>query len=224
MMKNRRSSIRRIYLKLLTMKTKKFWFTLIELLISISIIWILVVILFRAYNTISQVTFRIQQEKNIQQEMIRIAQTLQNIADKNTIDFEKYNDQQNKAVLFLSGEGGNVSITSTGVCISDSPALTWFTQEQKENPCQLIIINQDWKTIPITTPTEVIISKPNFTIIPTKNKETILENNQISIPFLFIQQPGFQITFKLYTPLYNKSNWTQTSSLFFQQFFNLQAQ
>ncbi len=204
------------------MKTKKIWFTLIELLISISIISILIVILFRAYNTISQVTFRIQQEKNIQQEMIRIAQTLQNIADNNSLDFEKYNGQQNKEILFLSGEGGIVSITSTGACIIDSPVFTWFTEEQKQNPCQLIIINQNWDIISITTPSEVIISKPNFTIIPTKNKETILENNQISIPFLAIQQPGFQVTFKLYTPLYNKNNWTQTSSLFFQQFFNLQ--
>lgn len=204
------------------MESKKFWFTLIELLISISIIWILIVILFRAYNTISQVTFRVQQEKNIQQEMIRVAQTLQSIADKNSIDFDRYEGQQNKDILFLSGEGGNLSITSTGVCISGSPEFTGFTQEQKENPCQLIMINQSWSITQITTPSEVIISKPHFTISPTKSKQSIMENDQITIPFLNIQQPWFQIVFNLYTPLYTKNNWTQTSKLTFQQFFNLQ--
>lgn len=204
------------------MKSKKYWFTLIELLISIIIISILIVILFRAYNTISLVTFRVQQEKNIQQEMIRIAQTLQNIADKHSLDFDKYNWSQKEDSLFLSGEGGKVSITSTGVCVSDSPVITGFTQEQKDNPCQLIIINESGVIVPITTLSESFISQPYFTIFPTKNKQTILDDSQITFPFLHIKQPGFQVHFSIYTPLYEKWNWTRTSTFLFQQFFNLQ--
>jgi len=73
----------------------------------------LVVILFRAYNSISQVTFRSQQEKNIQQEMIWISQTLQNIADNHSIDFDSYNLETTNEKLFLSGKTEKIIITTT---------------------------------------------------------------------------------------------------------------
>jgi len=73
----------------------------------------LVVILFRAYNTISEVTFRSQQEKNIQQEMIWISQTLQNIADNHSIDFDNYNLEEINDKLFLSGKTEKITITTT---------------------------------------------------------------------------------------------------------------
>jgi hypothetical protein len=73
-------------------------------MIAMGIIGILFVILFRAYTTISQVTFRVQLEKDIQQEMIRISQTLQNLADNYTIDFEASTLYNLNDKLFLSGE------------------------------------------------------------------------------------------------------------------------
>ncbi len=206
------------------MHNKKFWFTLIELLISISIISILVVILFRAYNTISQVTFRSQQEKNTQQEMIWISQTLQNIADSHSIDFEKYEWTQNHENLFLSGKTEKITITTTWICIPDIQITTWFTQEQREDPCQLIIVPQDELITPITTPSESFLSKPYFTIYPQKPNEEIINNNNQDWPppFLNIRQPGFQVNFTIYTPLYEKWNRIKMSKILFQQFFNLQ--
>jgi len=202
------------------MKTRKFWFTIIELLISIVIIGILTTVLFRAYNSISETTFRVQQEKNIQQEMIWIAQTLQNISDNNSIDFDSYIESIPTDSLFLSGKDGKIKITSQWNCVFDIPEITWFNQEQKDNPCQLIIMNQDWSIIPITTSSESLISKPNFTIFPTKPNNKIIEEDQN--PFLKIRQPSFKINFSIYTPLYEKWNWIRTSSILFQQFFNLQ--
>ena len=203
------------------MNKKKFWFTLIELLISISIIWILIIILFRAYNTISQVTFRAQQEKNIQQEMIWIAQVLQNIADNHQIDFEKYNWSQNYENLFLSWKTERITITSTWNCKTDIEITTWFTQEERENPCKLVIVNQNDSITQINTPSESFISKPYFTIFPYKSNEEII-NETDWFPFLNIRQPGFQTNFTIYTPLYEKWNWIKTSKILFQQFFNLQ--
>ena len=202
------------------MHNKKNWFTIIELLISISIISILVVILFRAYNTISEVTFRSQQEKNIQQEMIWISQTLQNIADNHSIDFDNYNLEEINDKLFLSGKTEKITITTTWICIPDIQITTWFTQEQRENPCQLIIVNQNNSITPITTPSESFISKPYFTIHPYKPNEEIIKDDPI--PFLKIRQPGFQVNFTIYTPLYEKWNWIKMSKIIFQQFFNLQ--
>lgn len=203
------------------MHKKKYWFTLIELLISISIISILVVILFRAYNSISQVTFRSQQEKNIQQEMIWISQTLQNIADNHSIDFDSYKLETTNEKLFLSGKTEKIIITTTWICIPDIQITTWFTQEQREDPCQLIIVNQNGSITPITTTSESFISKPYFTIIPSKSNEEIIDDPNW-FPFLKIRQPGFQVNFTIYTPLYEKWNWIKMSKILFQQFFNLQ--
>jgi type II secretory pathway pseudopilin PulG len=56
------------------------------------IIGILSVILLKTYTWISQMTFRVQQTKNVQQEVLRLSQVMQNFADRNTIDFSQYSD------------------------------------------------------------------------------------------------------------------------------------
>ncbi len=202
------------------MQNKKFWFTLLELLISISIIAILVVILFRAFNTISEVSFRAQQEKNIQQELIRINQSLQNIADNHSIDFDRYkeNSEDKHSSLFLSWES-KIEITSTWNCLLDTKIQTGFDQEQIDNPCQLIIIPEDWEIIEISSPSQSIISQPFFTIHPNKANSEIIKNE--NNPHLQIRQPGFQLNFTIYSPIYQKWNRVKTSKILFQQFFNL---
>lgn len=197
-------------------------FTLIELLITIIIIWLLFVVLFRAYTTISQVTFRTQQEKNIQQELIRISQTLQNIADISEIDYESYQSTNIHDTLFLSWNDGKIKINSTGNCISDIRNFTWFTQEQKENPCLLTITKEDGNIIVLNSPSESIISKPYFTTSPIRTNENIIWDNNIQFPFLHIEQPGFQVYFTIFTPIYKKNQRTNTSKIIFQQFFKLQ--
>jgi len=71
------------------LKNKK-GFTLLELMIVIGIISILSVVLFRTFGTVSELTFRVEQEKNVTQEIIDFSQILQNYADKNQIDYERY--------------------------------------------------------------------------------------------------------------------------------------
>ncbi len=222
MIKNRRSCIGIIYLKLLIMNNKKFWFTLIELLITISMIGVLTVILFRTYNTISLISFRTQQEKKIQQELIWTNQTLQNIADNHSLNFDQQINTEKTDTLYLSWLLGNITITSTGICKPDFPLITWFNEEEKNNPCTLIIINSSWVITNITTPSESSISKPYFTIFPFKDNNAIIQDSQIEFPLLYIKQPSFLIHFSIYSPLYEKWNRIRTSSILFQQFFNLQ--
>jgi len=64
--------------------------TLLELIIVMAILGILFVLLLRTYNRISTVVFRVQQEKEVTQEILQISQTVQNLADRNAIDYEKY--------------------------------------------------------------------------------------------------------------------------------------
>jgi prepilin-type N-terminal cleavage/methylation domain-containing protein len=65
-------------------------FTLLELIIVMAILGILFVLLLRTYNRIATMVFRVQQEKEVAQEILQISQLVQNYADRNTIDYLKY--------------------------------------------------------------------------------------------------------------------------------------
>jgi hypothetical protein len=59
------------------------------------VLGILFVMLLKTYNWISTMVFRIQQEKEVAQEMLQISQTVQNLADRNAIDYSKYTIDSN---------------------------------------------------------------------------------------------------------------------------------
>lgn len=86
----------------------------------IVIIGILSVVLLRTYTWISQIVFRVQQTKNVHQEVLHISQVMQNFADDNSIDFSQYTDliatQGVVPALYLSGKDGNISFYMTGDC------------------------------------------------------------------------------------------------------------
>lgn len=64
--------------------------TLLELLIVMTILGILFVLLLKTYNWISTMVFRVQQEKEVTQEVMHISQVVQNYSERNTIDYQKY--------------------------------------------------------------------------------------------------------------------------------------
>jgi hypothetical protein len=55
-----------------------------------AILGILFVLLLRTYNRIATMVFRVQQEKEVAQEILQISQLIQNYSDRNTIDYPKY--------------------------------------------------------------------------------------------------------------------------------------
>lgn len=55
------------------------------------ILGILFVLLLRTYNRIATMVFRVQQEKEVAQEILQVSQLIQNFSDRNTIDYSKYN-------------------------------------------------------------------------------------------------------------------------------------
>ena len=58
-----------------------------------AILGILFVLLLRTYNRIATMVFRVQQEKEVTQEILQISQLIQNFSDRNTIDYAKYDPQ-----------------------------------------------------------------------------------------------------------------------------------
>ena len=97
-------------------------FTLIELLIVITILSILTLVLFSAYNKISEISFRVEQERKVNEELLFLSEVLQNFANRNSIDFDKYGNSLVSSTwfawtLYLSWEDGQFSIYTSWNCV-----------------------------------------------------------------------------------------------------------
>jgi prepilin-type N-terminal cleavage/methylation domain-containing protein len=73
---------------------KKKAFTLIEILIVLFIVGMLIGIMFKVYTTVAQIAFRVEQQKNVNQELLFMSEILQNFSNRNKIDYSKYGDDR----------------------------------------------------------------------------------------------------------------------------------
>lgn len=200
-------------------KWKK-WFTLIELVIVMAIIGILSVILLKTYTWITQMTFRVQQTKNVHQEALHLAQVMQNFADNNAIDFSAYTwlatTQWIVDALYLKGKDGTLSFYMTGDCaspvISGNLVLTW--------KCWIEMV-QSWEVIPLTEINRVNIRNLAFKIIPFASSDDYLQKD-VPCPnndYLHcVQKPGFWLLLDAYGINYG-TQWTNRVHIPLQLFF-----
>ncbi len=172
------------------MKNKAF--TLVEILIVVWLFWLLSGIILQTYTTISRISYRIQQEKEIAKEALVLTQVLENLAQTTTIDYSKppYWDLQASegmvSELHLKDENNQeISINTTGTCFQASELRK---QKQKENwssselellpveneeilktirnsNCKLIL-KKNWETITLLDSKKFNISQAQFKIIP----------------------------------------------------------
>lgn len=138
-------------------------FTLIEILISLVIIGILTVILFKVYVTIGNLNIRIENEKNLQNEIMYLNQFLIQILDKYQIDYSKYTNLKSTnwitSWLNLIWENWKIFIYQTWDCdISD-----W---KQIRNKNCWIEANINWKNYSLTNTGKVFVNNLIFKIIP----------------------------------------------------------
>ncbi len=220
---------------------KKNWFTLAEILIVVILFWMLAGIIIKTYTTISQVSFRLQQEKEIAKEALVLSQVLDNLAQSTTIDYGKYQSSDlvaNNGVvdtLYLKGDNGDeYQIASINTCLTDQELYEQAekselkTENQKEEtPCQLSFTGttKDWKTSHLLLDGKNFkLSKMQFKIIPfiwkAKLKEK-LETDASETPKDW--KPAFWILGTLYSHYYNPNKWTNNISLPLQFFFSLQG-
>ena len=113
------------------MKNKAF--TLVEILIVVWLFWLLSGIILQTYTTISRISYRIQQEKEIAKEALVLTQVLENLAQTTTIDFSKHLNLQASngmvSALYLKDEKNQgITINTTGTCFQASKL-----RDQKEN-------------------------------------------------------------------------------------------
>lgn len=219
-------------------KTKIKWFTLLEMIIVITIMWILSVVLVESYITISKTALRVEQEKNISEESLVLTQVLQSIADEATIDYEKYNSQLGNSqwftgTLYLTWkQWSGASIYTTGNCLD----LDWnfetnsewnypdFTELIQNNSWCKLVLEQNGDITPLTAPWKVIVSKAKFRIIPYDSDENYFEDENYFkkgwIAINDIHQPAFWLFIHLYAPLYQPV-WINKIDQPLQLFFNL---
>ncbi len=216
---------------------KKKWMTLIETVIVVVIIWMLSTILVRSYIQISQISFRVEQEKNVTQEILLLSEVLQNYSDRNTLDYEKYKElgltylKSNEGLtdtLFLTGIDGNITITTEwDGCLAPWEDIILDNDGKKtiqEWECRVTIKQNDRK-FNITNPKKVRVTQLRFKIIPyapyddyfSDDGDDICDTNYLTCP----HHPGFRIIWKAY----NINYWIQRANnimIPMQQFFSLQ--
>ena len=199
-------------------------------------------IIIKTYTTISQVSFRLQQEKEIAKEALVLSQVLDNLAQSTTIDYGKYQSSDlvaNNGVvdtLYLKGDNGDeYQIASINTCLTDQELYEQAeksepkTENQKEEtPCQLSFTGttKDWKTSHLLLDGKNFkLSKMQFKIIPFIWKEDLKKNLKKNLASDTPQdwKPAFWILGTLYSNYYNPQKRTNNISLPLQLFFSLQG-
>ena len=221
---------------------KKNWFTLAEILIVVILFWMLAGIIMKTYTTISQVSFRIQQEKEIAKEALVLSQVLDNLAQSTTIDYDQYKSSDlvtNNGIvntLYLSGDNGKYKISSSDSCKEDDKITeklenSDLSTEKSEdlNPCQLLLTTTiGGQTTSLLDGQNFKLSKIQFKIIPFIWKRELKKSLQAENPDLSKLpqdwKPAFRLLGTLYSNYYNPKKPTNNLSLPLQLFFSLQGE
>ncbi|MFA6256268.1 MAG: type II secretion system protein [Candidatus Absconditabacterales bacterium] len=202
---------------------KKKGFTLLELIIVMAILGILFVLLLRTYNWVATMVFRVQQEKEVTQEILQISQIIQNFSDRNTIDYSKYGSgdlvktQGIAAVLYLSGQDGQISFYASGICVE--PANEYVLTGAGSG-CSLYMQSGD-KQIELINTNKIAISKVIFKIIPFASEQEYIDSTGLCAEGNYLHclnSPGFRMIFKAYSINYG-TQWATHVTVPFQQFF-----
>lgn len=212
------------------------WFTLLEMMIVMVIIWILAVVLTESYTTISRTALKIEQEKNLSEESLILTQVFQAISDEATIDYEKYNGSLSGSnwftdILYLTwGQWSDTSIYTTwgADCLDldnnflNNDGTYPDVSEKIQNAlsgCELILQQWEEKTSLISN-WKVITSKVIFKVIPYDSDENYFGSNDNEWIINKVHQPAFWMFIHLYAPFYQPIGTNKIDQPL-QLFFNL---
>ena len=232
------------------MKNKAF--TLVEILIVVWLFWLLSGIILQTYTTISRISYRIQQEKEIAKEALVFTQVLENLAQTTTIDYSKhpYWDLQASdgmvSELHLKDEKNQgISIKTDGTCFQASKLReqkeNWSSSElellpvEKEETLKTIrnsncklILEKNWETITLLDSKKFNISQAQFRIIPFISNQELQniyasESQNTNIKELPpAGKPGFWLFITLTSKHYTPSQRSNNVVLPLQTFVSLQ--
>lgn len=190
------------------------------------ILGMLTFVLFSAYNKVSEISFRIERQRKVNEEVLFLSEILQNYANRNSIDFGKYETELHYAswftdILYLSWEDGQFSIYSTWTCmkIGDN---TFNDLSEYESWCAFYMKKWDSEPVKLTNDW-VYFSEAKFKIIPyfesyfDVNSSAVCDTNYFSC----VNDDWFRLFVDVYPKGYSKAIWANNIHLFVQQFFNI---
>lgn len=228
---------------------KKRAFTLVEIIIVVILFWLLSWVILKVYTTITQVSFRIGQDKQLAKESLVLEQVLDNIAQTATIDYDKYKKQvegipgadvliDNKGitdVLYLTWwNWTGTSISSTWDCAETTiledlekyeEFLSWTKNKEGYIPCQLILSKEWEEPIILLGDWGFQVSNVTFKIIPYLSSVEIIDRlwkegaDLSKIPPQW--KPGFWILWAVYSEFYHPKKWATNSIIPIQFFYGL---
>ena len=232
------------------MKNKAF--TLVEILIVVWLFWLLSGIILQTYTTISRISYRIQQEKEIAKEALVLTQVLENLAQTTTIDYAEYSYSALQSsggivsALYLKDENNQgISINTTGTCFQASELReqkeNWSSSELellpveneeilktiRDSNCKLIL-EKNWKEIKLLDSKKFNISQAQFKIIPFISNQDLQniyasESQNTDIKELPpAGKPGFWLFITLTSKYYTPSQRSNNVVLPLQTFVSLQ--
>jgi len=224
------------------MKNKAF--TLIEILIVVWLFWLLSGIILQTYTTISRISYRIQQEKEIAKEALVLTQVLENLAQTTTINDSKYrySDLQSSggmvSELHLKDEKNQgITINTTGACFQATQLReqkeNWSSSEEetlktiRNSNCKLIL-KKNREEITLLDSKKFNISQAQFKIIPFISNQDLqkiyeIENQDSNISKLPpAGKPGFWLFITLTSKHYTPSQRSNNVVLPLQTFVSLQ--
>lgn len=228
------------------MKNKAF--TLVEILIVVWLFWLLSGIILQTYTTISRISYRIQQEKEIAKEALVLTQVLENLAQTYTIDYSKpeysYSDLQSSggivSELHLKDENNQkITIKTEGACfqasqLREQKQLELLPVENEEtlktirnSNCKLIL-KKNKEEITLLDSKKFNISQAQFKIIPFISNQDLqkiyeIENQDSNISKLPpAGKPGFWLFITLTSKHYTPSQRSNNVVLPLQTFVSLQ--
>ena len=207
-------------------------FTLVELLIVIIIFSILVVVLFRTYNTIMRLSVRSEFQKNIQTDVLFVNQVMHNLADMYTIDFDAYHEDE---------IDDNGMVTELHLVAMDDPADTITLSYNDEcyqwdiNNESLIDVFDDeyncalwyqktidwiiWEAVRLTNP-QTLVTHVARQLIPHQDNRQTLKDSDNNDPYNTIAYPWVVMYWRAYHQGYGL-RWATNVSQAIQWFFTL---
>lgn len=224
------------------MKNKAF--TLVEILIVVWLFWLLSGIILQTYTTISRISYRIQQEKEIAKEALVLTQVLENLAQTTTINDSKYrySDLQSSggmvSELHLKDEKNQgITINTTGDCFQASKLReqkeNWSSSEEetlktiRNSNCKLIL-KKNKEEITLLDSKKFNISQAQFKIIPFISNQDLQKIYEIEKQDSNIKElppagkPGFWLFITLTSKHYTPSQRSNNVLLPLQTFVSLQ--
>ena len=192
-------------------------------------------IMLKTYTTITKVSFRIGQDKELAKESLILSQVLDNISQTATLDYKAYenngisliNNHGIVDILYLTWDIWTwTALYTTGDCYTSNKIYNenYINEVDPEftSTCKLIL-NRNNEEIVLLWDTEYWsweyhLTQMKFRVVPYKpTKEIIME----WITTYRAWQPAFWIIWALYSKFYNPLKWSNSSVQPIQFFFGL---